>query len=53
LSDTTYYQQLEQGARYLAARALNRAERLQHLGHANRYSRLAEDARWRHAQMTA
>lgn len=34
------YAQLEQGARYLAARAATPAERHEHLGWANRYYRL-------------
>jgi hypothetical protein len=38
------YAQLEQGARYLASLSRDDAERRQHLGWANRYSRLRMDA---------
>jgi hypothetical protein len=39
------YEQLETGARWLASRALDEAERHEHLGWANRYARLRlEDA---------
>jgi len=40
LNDALHYSQLEEGARYLAARASSRAERQTHLGWANRYYRL-------------
>ena len=40
----TYYEQLEKGARYLASLASG-PERREHLGWANRYHRLAMDAR--------
>ncbi len=45
MNNATYYEQLEQGARYLASMATNPAERREHLGWANRYYRLADDAR--------
>jgi len=38
------YAQLEQGARYLASLTRDDAERREHLGWANRYSRLRIDA---------
>jgi hypothetical protein len=38
------YAQLEQGARYLASLTRDEAERREHLGWANRYSRLKLDA---------
>ncbi len=38
------YAQLEQGARYLASLSRDDAERREHLGWANRYSRLRMDA---------
>ena len=38
------YAQLEQGARYLASLTQDAAERREHLGWANRYSRLKIDA---------
>lgn len=41
----THYERLEQGARYLASKALTAAEKSEHLGWANRYYRLAVDAR--------
>ena len=44
LDDATYYAQLEQGARYLAALAASQRERDVHLGWANRYYRLRVDA---------
>jgi hypothetical protein len=44
LEDATYYAQLEQGARYLAALAKSELERREHLGWANRYFRLRLDA---------
>lgn len=44
MNDATYYAQLEEGARYLAARASSECERRQHLGWANRYYRLRIDA---------
>lgn len=44
LEQARYYAELEQGARYLAAQAANSDERLEHLGWANRYSRLRLDA---------
>jgi hypothetical protein len=53
MNNATYYQQLEQGARYLASRAKNAAERLEHLGWANRYYTLAEDARTRRSASSA
>ena len=40
LDQAVTYAQLEQGARYLAARAVTAAERQEHLGWANRYYRL-------------
>ena len=40
-----YYEQLEQGARYLASIEADDADRQVHLTWANRYSRLASDAR--------
>jgi hypothetical protein len=49
LDDRTYYQRLEQGARYLAARAADEAERRIHLGWANRYFRLASESATRPA----
>ena len=42
--DNLNYAQLEQGARYLASKAADEAERRLHLGWANRYSRLVSDA---------
>ena len=39
-----YYEQLEGGARWLAAKAGGAAERDQHLGMANRYARLRLEA---------
>jgi len=45
LNSATYYEQLEEGARYLASLALTDEERKQHLGWANRYCRLALEAR--------
>ena len=42
--DTGYYEQLETGARWLAARADEGSERDTHLGHAERYARLRLDA---------
>lgn len=45
MNDATYYEQLEQGARYLASLATSASERREHLGWANRYYRLADDAR--------
>lgn len=44
VTQATYYEQLEQGARYLASRAVDDVERQQHLGWANRYYRLRLDA---------
>ncbi len=43
-SDSAYYRQLETGARWLASRAGEDAERDAHLGHAVRYARLGLDA---------
>jgi hypothetical protein len=45
MKQVVYYAQLEQGARYLASLASTHAERQQHLAWANRYYRLAVDAR--------
>lgn len=45
MENATYYERLEQGARYLASLATSPAERREHLGWANRYYRLAVDAR--------
>lgn len=42
--DILYYSRLETGARYLAANAVDDDERREHLGMANRYSRLVLDA---------
>ena len=39
-----YYERLETGARWLAARAGAGAERDAHLGHAHRYARLRLDS---------
>lgn len=44
VDDGTYYAQLEEGARFLAARAATDSERQQHLGMANRYVRLSQVA---------
>ena len=44
MDSQTYYAELEQGARYLAARAASDAERTVHLGWANRYYQLRVDA---------
>lgn len=44
MDNALYYARLEQGARYLAARAANDDERRVHLGWANRYRRLVSDA---------
>jgi len=44
LDTALYYARLEQGARYLAARAANDDERRVHLGWANRYRRLVSDS---------
>ena len=44
LGDSGYYEQLETGARWLAARAGEGTERDAHLGHAERYARLRLDA---------
>jgi hypothetical protein len=44
MDDNVYYAQLEAGARYLASRAATPAERIEHLGWANRYYRLKADA---------
>jgi hypothetical protein len=44
LADARYYEQLETGARWLASRAREGAEREGHLGNANRYARLRLDA---------
>lgn len=44
VDDGIYYAQLEEGARFLAARAATDAERQQHLGMANRYVRLSQVA---------
>jgi hypothetical protein len=42
--DPAYYQRLETGARWLAARSAEGCEREAHLGNANRYARLRLDA---------
>jgi hypothetical protein len=42
--DPAYYERLETGARWLAARAAEGCERQGHLGNANRYARLRLDA---------
>ncbi len=42
--DPAYYERLETGARWLAARASEGCERQGHLGNANRYARLRLDA---------
>lgn len=42
--DAIYYSQLEEGARFLASLAPDRAQERAHLGMANRYHRLAIDA---------
>jgi hypothetical protein len=42
--EAVYYQQLETGARWLAARTTCAAERSTHLGMANRYAELRLDA---------
>jgi hypothetical protein len=44
LADPAYYQRLETGARWLAARSAEGCEREGHLGNANRYARLGLDA---------
>ncbi|HLL30751.1 MAG TPA: hypothetical protein VK403_07125 [Allosphingosinicella sp.] len=44
LADTRYYEQLETGARWLASRVTDGAEREGHLGNADRYARLRLDA---------
>jgi hypothetical protein len=44
MDDATHYKQLEIGARFLASRAASEAERIEHLGWANRYYRLGADA---------
>ncbi|MET1110539.1 MAG: hypothetical protein ABWX67_03330 [Allosphingosinicella sp.] len=43
-ADSAYYERLETGARWLAARAAPGCEREGHLGNANRYARLRLDA---------
>jgi hypothetical protein len=43
-ADAAYYHRLETGARWLADRSADDAEREQHLGMANRYSRLRLEA---------
>jgi hypothetical protein len=40
VDQSLYYAQLEQGARYLASTASDKAERHEHLGWANRYYRM-------------
>ena len=40
LAEPGYYEQLETGARWLASRTSDGAERDTHLGHAQRYHRL-------------
>ena len=45
MDNAAYYEMLEQGARFLASVATTSAERNEHLGWANRYYRLADDAR--------
>ena len=45
MDQSVYYSQLEAGARYLASRAETAAERYEHIGWANRYYRLAAEAR--------
>lgn len=40
MDHATYYAQLEEGARYLAARASDEEARIEHLGFANHYYRL-------------
>jgi hypothetical protein len=42
--ETGYYERLESGARWLAARTAEGAEREAHLGHADRYARLRLDS---------
>jgi hypothetical protein len=43
-ADPAYYERLEAGARWLAARASEGCEREGHLGNANRYARLRLDS---------
>jgi hypothetical protein len=43
-ADPAYYERLETGARWLAARSAEGCEREGHLGNANRYARLRLDA---------
>jgi hypothetical protein len=42
--DAEHYEQLETGARWLASRSSNEAERHEHLGMATKYARLRLDA---------
>jgi hypothetical protein len=46
VDQTSYYSQLEQGARYLASISADAAERRTHLGWANHYYRLRLEARF-------
>lgn len=45
MNNADYYEQLEQGARYLASVEASDSARQVHLGWANRYRRLASDAK--------